>query len=720
MRNRTAGIVVSIVCLSLFAGCDEGAGAAPTEHEVVVGAATVAALAPGAVLELDLDVDRVRFSFADGPIDFTRVAVVDAEGRRTLVQDLLAARGEAWGVRPIELGVADSFVLDAGMVAAAPPVVPRAATLSWGQHEALQRLARVDRMIAAADGVPVFLAGDLGVLPKGAAREAAAGYLRSLAPVFRFTANSQLEPVRSRSDELGQSHVRFQQYLNDLPVVGATLTVHADGLTGRVHAVTGRFIPGEDLASEPAIDGEAALAATLATMASDAVSVDVPDLVYVVTPGGARLTWSAEVEYTGVDGPERDRVFIDAITGELVTRHPQHHRALNRYVYNSGGKQALPGQLLIKEGGSTGDTTAADAYKFAGVTYDFYKAKFGRDSYDASGAALHSSVHFGHKYVNAYWDGSQMVYGDGDGLYASAFARDQDVVVHELTHAVTQYEANLVYQGESGALNEAYSDIMAAAADAHTAGGVRAATWSLAEGIWTPGTAGDAMRYMNNPTQDGQSSDYYPERYTGSDDNGGVHLNSGIANLAFYLTVAGGKHPRGKTSTVVPALGIDKSAAIYYRALTNILADDAGFQDARNATAQAATELYGADAEAAVHAAWTAVGVPGAPADGGGGACVGTPYQGTLAVGATQVQPNGNYYTTAAAAKHSGCLVGADKADFDLVLIHWNGKGWVQVARSEGPSSLETVAYTGPAGYYAWRVVSAAGSGAYTLTVKVQ
>ncbi len=90
--------------------------------------------------------------------------------------------------------------------------------------------------------------------------------------------------------------------------------------------------------------------------------------------------------------------------------------------------------------------------------------------------------------------------------------------------------------------------------------------------------------------------------------------------------MVGGKHPRGKTSTVVPALGIDKSAAIYYRALTSYLAEDAGFQDARNGTAQAATELYGADAAAAVHAAWTAVGVPGAPADaGGGGACVGTP-----------------------------------------------------------------------------------------------
>jgi Zn-dependent metalloprotease len=536
MLLRTAGIVASIVCLSLLSGC----------HEDVEG----------------FTAERGLITASDG---------------------------------------------DAG-------TAPR-----WGQQAALRRLPRVDRMIAASDGVPVFLAGDLGLLARGEGRRAAAEFLRTVGPVFRMTAGSELEPVRSRSDELGQSHVRFQQYLNGLPVVGGQLTVHADGLSGRVHAVTGRFIAGEALASEPALEGEAALAATLAALASDAVSVDVPDLVYVVTEEGARLAWSAEVRYTGVDGPERDRVFVDALTGELVTRHPQHHRALKRYVYDSGGEQALPGLLLIEEGGDSDDATAQDAYELAGQTYDFFKAKFGRDSFNSSGAALRSSVHFGHEYVNAYWDGSQMVYGDGDGVYAGAFARDPDVVVHELTHAVTQYEADLVYQGQSGALNEAFSDIMAAAADAHGAGGVRAATWDLAEGIWTPGKAGDAMRYMNDPTRDGQSRDYYPERYTGVEDNGGVHLNSGIANLAFYLTVAGGKHPRARTSTVVPALGVDRASAIYYRALTTYLASDASFQDARNATAQAATDLYGAEAAAAVHAAWTAVGVPGAPDGGGGG-----------------------------------------------------------------------------------------------------
>ena len=723
MLLRTAGIVASILTASLLTACYEGNSAELSPRERTVTAQDLDVLAPGALLELDLAAEAVRFAFVDGPIDFTRVVIVAADGRRALMQDLLASRAEAWGVTPGQIDLDASFVVDAAALAA--PTTARPGQLQWAQQSALQTLPRVDSVIAAADGVPVFLAGDLGMLPKGEPRAATAQFLRDLGPVFRIGAHSELEPVRSRSDELGHTHVRFQQYLHDLPVVGGELTVHADGLSGRVHAVTGRFIAGDDLASEPAIEGEAALAGVVSSLAADAISIDVPDLVYVVTDLGAQLAWSAEVQYTSAEGPERDIVFVDAVTGALVTRHPQHHRALKRYVYTANNGQQLPGQVLIQEGGSSADLSAQDAYKFAGITYDFYKAKFQRDSFNAAGAALHATVHYGQQYVNAFWDGQQMVYGDGDGVWAGSFSRDADIVVHELTHAVTQYEANLVYQDQSGALNEAFSDIMAAAADAHVNGGVRAATWNLAETIWTPGTAGDAMRYMNDPIKDGQSYDYYPTRYIGGQDNGGVHLNSGIANLAFYLLSQGGKHPRGKTVNVVPALGVDKAAAIFYRALANFLGANATFQDARNATAQAATELYGADAATATHAAWTAVGVPGAPNGGGGGdgggACVGTPYPGSLGgTGATQWQPNNTYYSTAATAKHSGCLTGPVGTDFDLELFKWNGGGWLQVAKSDGPTNQEAVAYTGSAGYYTWRISSADGSGAYTMTLQVQ
>jgi len=173
-----------------------------------------------------------------------------------------------------------------------------------------------------------------------------------------------------------------------------------------------------------------------------------------------------------------------------------------------------------------------------------------------------------------------------------------------------------VYQNESGALNEAMSDIMAAVCEAWKDKGVSAATWQVGEEIWTPNTPGDALRYMDSPTKDGQSPDYYPERYTGTQDNGGVHLNSGLANLSFYLVAAGGKHPRGKTATTVPGIGIDKAGAIYQRALTTKFTANTSMAQARTLLEQAAQELYpGSCARASVALAWATIGVGAAPSD---------------------------------------------------------------------------------------------------------
>ncbi|MFY0542387.1 M4 family metallopeptidase [Nannocystis pusilla] len=177
---------------------------------------------------------------------------------------------------------------------------------------------------------------------------------------------------------------------------------------------------------------------------------------------------------------------------------------------------------------------------------------------------------------------------------------------------------------------------------------------------------------------------------------------------------------------MVPALGIDKAAQIFYRALTNYLNSNATFQDARDATAQAATELYGAEATAAVHAAWTAVGVPGGPnGDGGGGGggggetCSGTPFKGNLSgSGKEEFQPSGSYYSTSKSGAHTGCLAGPAGTDFDLYLYKWNGSAWAKVAKSEGPTNNESINYQGTAGYYTWQVVSASGAGDYTVTLK--
>jgi hypothetical protein len=268
----------------------------------------------------------------------------------------------------------------------------------------------------------------------------------------------------------------------------------------------------------------------------------------------------------------------------------------------------LPGAFISNPAGS-GDQAVSLNYSYLDNVYKYYSNTFGRDSFNNSGATLISSVHYYVNYNNAFWNGSQMVYGDGDGVLFSNLATALDVTGHELTHAVTANTSALIYSGESGALNEGISDIFGAMIEASVRG-VSANTWKIGEDVYTPNTPGDALRYMNNPTQDGSSTDYYPERYTGSADNGGVHWNSGIANLAFYLMCQGGTHPRGKTLINVPPVGVDQAQRIWYRANVYHLASNASFMDARAATALSALELYGMTAYTSVQLAWDAVGVP--------------------------------------------------------------------------------------------------------------
>jgi hypothetical protein len=224
---------------------------------------------------------------------------------------------------------------------------------------------------------------------------------------------------------------------------------------------------------------------------------------------------------------------------------------------------------------------------------------------------LRSTVHHSTNYVNAFWNGSQMVYGDGDGVQSGMLGRDLDVTVHELTHAVTSSESNLTYSNESGALNEGMSDIFAAVCESWTRSwSTDADVWKIGEDIWTPGTAGDALRYMANPTQDGSSKDYYPTRYVGTSDNGGVHWNSGIANLAFKLLATGGTHPRGVSTVNVTGVGVEVAARIFYKANVDLMTASTTFAQAKTYTAQAASQLgYSAAIVDSVNKAWEAVGV---------------------------------------------------------------------------------------------------------------
>ncbi|MEA2336210.1 MAG: bacillolysin, partial [Thermoanaerobaculia bacterium] len=479
------------------------------------------------------------------------------------------------------------------------------------------------------NGNPTFITGDMGKLGPGSADKASKDFLKAQKDLLNLNGTEDFDLRGVETDNLGQKHVKFQETLKGLPVFGAEYIVHSDA-AGNVIGMNGHVAKDDvKLPRNPSVD---AVTATARASAQAGIingrALGASSLTYVINEkGNAFLAWMTRVEYVNAQGPQIDKVFADATSGDLILTAPEYKYAKSRQTYSANNGTSLPGTLRISEGGAlTGDAAIDAAHNYAGSVYDYYQNVHARNSYDNAGATIKSSAHYSTAYNNAFWNGTQMVYGDGDGTQFIALSRALDVDAHELTHAVTERTANLTYSNESGALNEATSDILGNSCEAYTLNGgtPNANTWKVGEDIYTPGTAGDALRYMNNPTADGYSKDYYPERITGTADNGGVHGNSGIANLAYYLITMGGTHPRGKTTVSVTPLSTTSSTSlnmaqkIWYRALTVYFTSSTNFQGARTATVQAATDLYGAAAAATVTAAWDCVAVPGGGGGGGG------------------------------------------------------------------------------------------------------
>ncbi len=281
-----------------------------------------------------------------------------------------------------------------------------------------------------------------------------------------------------------------------------------------------------------------------------------------------------------------------------------------RLVYDMEQRTSpLPGQLVREEGDASGtDDAVNEAYDYAGHTYDFYSALFGRNSLDGNGMILKSIVHYGENVPNAFWDGEQMLYGDGDGSIFLRFTRSIEVVAHELTHGVIQYESNLVYQDEPGALNEHFADVMSVLVEQrHKNQSVGEADWWLGGEILAPAVQARGIRtlteekaYENNPYlgTDPQPK-HMRDKYTGPQDNGGVHINSGIPNHAFYL--------------VAMELGgnaWEKAGVIWYKTL-RALNRFSEFQEVASMTYQIAGTEYGSGSkeQQATKAAWERVGI---------------------------------------------------------------------------------------------------------------
>jgi len=281
-----------------------------------------------------------------------------------------------------------------------------------------------------------------------------------------------------------------------------------------------------------------------------------------------------------------------------------------REVYDCDGGTTQRLKLVRAEGDpETDDADALNAYDNAGLVRTFFRSVMGRDSIDNQGLDLILNVHYGSKYNNAFWDGDEMTFGDGDGVIFSGFARSLDVVAHELAHGVTQFTSALVYDGEPGALNEHFSDVFGTAITQWAAGeSPEEADWLIGDEIMGPDLYGEALRSMSHPGtaydddmlgKDPQPDDY-ADRYTGSADNHGVHINSGICNRAFYLSAT--------------ELGDTLAATrIWYHALQN-LPSDATFAQAAAQIATSARILVKAGAvdkgaAQVVRGAWHAVGV---------------------------------------------------------------------------------------------------------------
>jgi vibriolysin len=604
---------------------------------------------------------------------------------------------------------------------------------------ALAQLPDAHVLSYTADGVPTFIVGEMakiGAMQTDDAIAAQAALAPALPPIlapFRLK-TSDLVLRKINIDEEGGRHFRYNQKLNGLDVIGGDLVVHVD-VKGAVHAVNGSARGGIPTTLGASTMTEATARARIAADSRFAgLATTSSRMVYIQTADGVvHKAYESVVEGLRGRDPARDKVYVDVDSGAIVAAYPQIHFAENRKVYSLSNGTSLPGTLKRSEGqAATSDTDVNSAYDGTGDAYEAYKAFWSRDSYDNAGAALISSVHYSTNYCNAYWDGSQMVYGDGDtSQNCQPLARAVDVTAHELTHAVTERESGLNYSGESGGMNEAMSDIFGAFVEAWVDGGktgtlaVSANTWLVGEDILPP-----ALRWMCDPAHDGSSADVWSSSVGNLD----VHYSSGVGNLAFCLLSQGGTHPRNKTTVNVPGIGMDKAIRILYKAQIDILTSTSNYAAIRTAMEQAATALgYDTATKDAVGCAWAAVKVGTAPAScggggggGGGGGTDGTLTSGTPVTGISDATGGQKFWSLAVPAGQSTLTFTISGGTGDADLYVQSGSKptlTTYTCRPYKSGNAETCTITSPAAGTYWVMLNAYAAysgvsltGTYTAT----
>ena len=472
------------------------------------------------------------------------------------------------------------------------------------------------------------------------------------------------------SDVPGRVLERFDELYRGVPVFSGGLTRQFDE-SGAPVSVFGTLHPDIDVDVDPALSGTFAAALLSEAGNGPLVPGEGPQLAVLPTTLGYRLTCPAAA--TSAAGPRVRRVFIDASTGALVfsfddtwtqvqtdgvsgagtgvlgdrvklavERLGTGYRAVDRLRRNAmttydmrgdpartrllqnGQTAAVPGDIASDADNIWTDRPTSSAHAYAGLSLDYLRERHNLLGLEGLNGAVSLFVNLARPedfstqsgqyplyFNNAFYTNRRAFFGVGNAGSNRNFAAGIDVVAHELAHGVTAFSSNLIYLNESGALNEAFSDIIGTATEFHhqTVGtGLGQAEWLLGEDVRT---GGGFIRSMSNPPAAGHPH-HYSNRFTGSGDNGGVHINSGIVNHMFYLAVVGGTH--SLSGVVVQGVGFENRLEIervIFRAFTALLSRNASFSEARGATIQAARDLYGAGsrAEIAVTQAWNAVGV---------------------------------------------------------------------------------------------------------------
>ncbi|MFJ3931752.1 M4 family metallopeptidase [Streptomyces sp. NPDC090029] len=461
-------------------------------------------------------------------------------------------------------------------------------------------------------------------------------------------------------DRDGTTHTRYERTYDGLPVLGGDLVVSASGAgaTESVALASAERLANVDTRADvPAATAETqALGAAKAEGSKATKAERAPRKVVWMGTGSPTLAWETVVGGLQHDGtPNELHVVTDAATGEKLFEWQAVHNGtgntqysgtvtlgtapsytltdtgrgnhktynLNRGTSGTGTLFSGPDDVWGDGTPSNAETAGADAHYGAGVTWDYYKNVLGRSGIRGDGVGAYSRVHYGNNYVNAFWQDSCfcMTYGDGSGNAKPLTSID--VAAHEMTHGVTSNTAGLIYSGESGGLNEATSDIFAAAVEFYANNAQDKGDYLVGEKIDIRGN-GTPLRYMDKPSKDGSSKDYW---YSGIG-NIDVHYSSGPANHWFYMLSEGsgaktinGVNYDSPTSDGLPVTGIgrEKAALIWYKALTTKFNSRTDYAGARAGTLAVATDLYGASSAEvkSVADAWAGINVGSRPGDPG-------------------------------------------------------------------------------------------------------